>query len=209
MPNATSVSLISSNRKLTKRRDCPASRSLSIRITPKTQYELGKMPLERGQRKEAIEHLEAAASLIRRAEYIPLRLQAAYRGESRVADADREPKLHKNRAKSLERTVPQPVKRPWYSFAGNLLDRTQFEASGQVFFTFVALRESRLRSGRPPHTFASAARSQVHQMQRASDSSTRRHHRQDRHHLQAHLRPCEKIHRRVYERRRDHFRLRS
>ena len=79
----------------------------------KTQYELGKMLLDRGQVKEAIEHLEAAARLSPQADYVHYQLQAAYRKESRIADADRELELYKElKAKSRERTVPQPVERP-------------------------------------------------------------------------------------------------
>jgi len=79
----------------------------------KAQYELGKMLLDRGQVKEAIEHLEAAARLSPQADYVHYQLQAAYRKESRIADADRELELYKElKAKSRERTVPQPVERP-------------------------------------------------------------------------------------------------
>jgi tetratricopeptide (TPR) repeat protein len=79
----------------------------------KTHYELGKLLLDRGQVKEAIEHLEAAARLTPQADYVHYQLQAAYRKESRIADADRELELYKElKAKSRERTVPQPVQRP-------------------------------------------------------------------------------------------------
>jgi tetratricopeptide (TPR) repeat protein len=79
----------------------------------KTQYELGKTLLDGGQVKEAIEHLEAAARLSPQADYVHYQLQAAYRKESRIADADRELELYKTlKAKSRERTVPQPVQRP-------------------------------------------------------------------------------------------------
>lgn len=79
----------------------------------KTQYELGKMLLDRGEVKEAIEHLEAAARLTPLADYIHYQLQAAYRKESRIADADRELELYKElKAKSRERTLPLPVERP-------------------------------------------------------------------------------------------------
>ncbi|HXY24702.1 MAG TPA: tetratricopeptide repeat protein [Candidatus Acidoferrum sp.] len=79
----------------------------------KSQYELGKILLDRGEVKEAIEHLEAAARLSPETDYVHYQLQAAYRKESRIADADRELELYKElKAKSRERTVPQPVQRP-------------------------------------------------------------------------------------------------
>jgi len=94
----------------TKRRDGPARSSFSIRITPKRNMSLAKMPFDRGQMKEVIEHLEAAARPTRHAGYIPHQLPAAYRKEFRIADADRELKLHKKSGRN--RTVPQPAKRP-------------------------------------------------------------------------------------------------
>jgi tetratricopeptide (TPR) repeat protein len=79
----------------------------------KAQYELGKILLDRGQTKEAIDHLEAAARLSPQTDYVHYQLQAAYRKESRIADADRELELYKElKAKSRGRTVPQPVQRP-------------------------------------------------------------------------------------------------
>jgi len=79
----------------------------------KAQYELGKILLDRGQMKEAIDHLEAAARLSPQTDYVHYQLQAAYRKESRIADADRELALYKElKAKSRGRTVPQPVQRP-------------------------------------------------------------------------------------------------
>jgi tetratricopeptide (TPR) repeat protein len=79
----------------------------------KSQYELGKILLDRGQVKEAIDHLEAAARLSPQTDYVHYQLQAAYRKESRIADADRELELYKElKAKSRERSVPQPVQRP-------------------------------------------------------------------------------------------------
>ena len=78
-----------------------------------SQYELGKILLDQGLVKEAIAHLEAAAQLNPQADYVHYQLQAAYRKESRIAEADRELKLYKElKAKSRERTVPQPVQRP-------------------------------------------------------------------------------------------------
>jgi tetratricopeptide (TPR) repeat protein len=79
----------------------------------KSHYELGKILLDRGVVKEAIDHLEAAARLSPQTDYVHYQLQAAYRKESRIADADRELELYKElKAKSRERTVPQPVQRP-------------------------------------------------------------------------------------------------
>jgi tetratricopeptide (TPR) repeat protein len=54
------------------------------------QYELGKILLDRGELKEAVPHLESAAKLIPDKDYVHYQLQAAYRKESRDADADRE-----------------------------------------------------------------------------------------------------------------------
>jgi tetratricopeptide (TPR) repeat protein len=79
----------------------------------KAQYELGKILLDRGQMKAAIDHLEAAVRLSPLTDYVHYQLQAAYRKEARIADADRELELYKElKAKSRERTVPQPVQRP-------------------------------------------------------------------------------------------------
>ena len=62
----------------------------------KTQYELGKLLLERGHAKEPIEHLEAAARLTRQR---PLHPPSAPRRlgpkESRIAEADCELELYK------------------------------------------------------------------------------------------------------------------
>ena len=69
--------------------------------------------LDRGVVKEAIDHLEAAARLSPQTDYVHYQLQAAYRKESRIAEADRELELYKElKAKSRERTVPQPVQHP-------------------------------------------------------------------------------------------------
>jgi tetratricopeptide (TPR) repeat protein len=78
-----------------------------------SHYELGKILLDRGEMKEAIDHLEAAARLSPQTDYVHYQLQAAYRKESRIADADRELELYKElKAKSRERAAPQPVQRP-------------------------------------------------------------------------------------------------
>ena len=54
------------------------------------QYELGKILINRGQLQQAVPHLEAAARLNPEKDYVHYELQAAYRKESRIADADRE-----------------------------------------------------------------------------------------------------------------------
>ncbi len=54
------------------------------------QYELGKILLDRGQLPEAVDHLETAVHLSPQTDYMHYQLQAAYRKQSRVADADRE-----------------------------------------------------------------------------------------------------------------------
>ncbi len=53
--------------------------------------------------KEAIAHLETAARLSPQTDYVHYQLQAAYRKESRTADADRELEMYKDlKAKSRE-----------------------------------------------------------------------------------------------------------
>ena len=59
------------------------------------QYQIGKILLDRGQLTEAVEHLEAAARLSPKTDYIHYQLQAAYRKQSRIADADRELAVYK------------------------------------------------------------------------------------------------------------------
>lgn len=70
------------------------------------QYELGKMLLDRGQAEEAVPYLEAAARLDPGKDYLHYQLQAAYRKESRTADADRELEIYKElKAKSRPHIV--------------------------------------------------------------------------------------------------------
>ena len=69
------------------------------------QYQLGKIMLDRGQLPDAIEHLEAAERLSPQTDYIHYQLQAAYRKQSRIADADRELALYKD-LKSKQREAP-------------------------------------------------------------------------------------------------------
>jgi Flp pilus assembly protein TadD len=53
-------------------------------------YELGKILLDRGQLKEAVDHLETATRLSPQTDYMHYQLQGAYRKLQRMADADRE-----------------------------------------------------------------------------------------------------------------------
>jgi tetratricopeptide (TPR) repeat protein len=69
------------------------------------QYQLGKIMLDRGRLPDAIEHLEAAERLSPQTDYIHYQLQAAYRKQSRIADADRELALYKD-LKSKQREAP-------------------------------------------------------------------------------------------------------
>jgi tetratricopeptide (TPR) repeat protein len=59
------------------------------------QYQIGKILLDRGQVEEAVTHLEAATRLSPQTDYMHYQLQAAYRKESRDADADRELEIYK------------------------------------------------------------------------------------------------------------------
>ena len=77
------------------------------------QYELGKILLDEGNVKEAIIHLEAAARWKPEADYIHYQLQAAFRKDSRIADADRELQLYKEtKARNRQRDLPKPVQKP-------------------------------------------------------------------------------------------------
>jgi tetratricopeptide (TPR) repeat protein len=68
------------------------------------QYEMGKILLDRGQVQDAVEHLEIATRLSPQSDYMHYQLQAAYRKESRGADADRELETYKElKAKQRER----------------------------------------------------------------------------------------------------------
>lgn len=70
------------------------------------QYQMGKILLDRGQTKDAVIHLEAAASLSPQVDYMHYQLQAAYRKEDRIVDADRELDIYKQlKAKSRERAA--------------------------------------------------------------------------------------------------------
>jgi tetratricopeptide (TPR) repeat protein len=71
------------------------------------QYEYGKILMDRGEFQNAISHLEIAARLSPRTDYVHYQLQVAYRKEGRVADADRELELYKKiKAKKRGREGP-------------------------------------------------------------------------------------------------------
>jgi tetratricopeptide (TPR) repeat protein len=59
------------------------------------QYQLGKLLLDEGKIKEGTAHLESAARLSPQTDYVHYQLQAAYRKDSRTADADRELEIYK------------------------------------------------------------------------------------------------------------------
>ncbi len=71
------------------------------------QYELGKILIDRGQLREAVPHLERAARLIPDKDYVHYELQAAYRKESRVADADRELAVYQELKAKARPHLPQ------------------------------------------------------------------------------------------------------
>jgi tetratricopeptide (TPR) repeat protein len=76
-------------------------------------YQLGKLLLDGGKVKEAVVQLEAAARALPQTDYVHYQLQAAYRKESRTADADRELQIYKElKAKNRELTVPRPMGGP-------------------------------------------------------------------------------------------------
>jgi len=76
-------------------------------------YQLGKLLLSGDKVQEAVEHLEAAARALPQSDYVHYQLQAAYRKESRTAEADRELQIYKElKAKNRELTVPRPMERP-------------------------------------------------------------------------------------------------
>jgi tetratricopeptide (TPR) repeat protein len=80
----------------------------------KAQYELGKILLDEGNVKESILHLEAAARLNPEADYIHYQLQAAYRKDSRIEDAERELRLYKEtKTRNRRLDLPKPVQDPW------------------------------------------------------------------------------------------------
>jgi tetratricopeptide (TPR) repeat protein len=76
-------------------------------------YQLGKLLLDGGSVKDAVAQLEEAARQLPQTDYVHYQLQAAYRKESRTADADRELQIYKElKAKNRELTIPRPTERP-------------------------------------------------------------------------------------------------
>jgi tetratricopeptide (TPR) repeat protein len=76
-------------------------------------YQLGKLLLDGGSIKDAVAQLEEAARQLPQNDYVHYQLQAAYRKESRIADADRELQIYKElKAKNRELTIPRPMERP-------------------------------------------------------------------------------------------------
>ena len=65
-----------------------------------------KILLDRGQVADAVKYLEAAARLEPQTDYLHYQLQAAYRKENRIADADRELQIYSQiKAASRERAA--------------------------------------------------------------------------------------------------------
>jgi len=76
-------------------------------------YQLGKLLLDAGNVQEAVGHLEAAARALPQTDYVHYQLQAAYRKQSRIAEADRELQTYRElKAKNRALTVPRPMERP-------------------------------------------------------------------------------------------------
>lgn len=79
------------------------------------QYPMGKILVDRGELNDAVEHFETATRLSPQSDHMHYQLQAAYRKESRAADADRELEICKAlKAKHRERdraAIP-PVQSP-------------------------------------------------------------------------------------------------
>ncbi|HWZ96757.1 MAG TPA: tetratricopeptide repeat protein [Candidatus Dormibacteraeota bacterium] len=76
-------------------------------------YQLGKLLLEAGNTREAVEQLEYASRALPQTDYVHYQLQAAYRKDSRVADADRELQIYKElKSKNRQTTIPRPTERP-------------------------------------------------------------------------------------------------
>jgi tetratricopeptide (TPR) repeat protein len=70
------------------------------------QYQLGKILLDRGQVADAVSYLETAARLSPQTDFMHYQLQAAYRKENRIAEADRELAIYKQiKANSRERAA--------------------------------------------------------------------------------------------------------
>ena len=77
------------------------------------QYQIGKILMDRGDLSDAVEHLETATRLSPQTDYMHYQLQAAYRKESRTADADRELAIYKERkARQRERAAAPSQQSP-------------------------------------------------------------------------------------------------
>jgi tetratricopeptide (TPR) repeat protein len=77
------------------------------------QYQLGKLLLDQQQVKSAIGHLEAAVRLSPEKDFMHYQLQAAYRKDGRVQDAERELTVYKEiKARNREKTIAHPESKP-------------------------------------------------------------------------------------------------
>jgi tetratricopeptide (TPR) repeat protein len=77
------------------------------------QYQIGKILMDRGDLSDAVEHLETATRLSPQTDYMHYQLQAAYRKESRTADADRELAIYKElKARQRERAAAPSQQSP-------------------------------------------------------------------------------------------------
>ncbi len=74
------------------------------------QYELGKILLDRGEVADAVGYLEAAARLSPQTDYIHYQLQAAYRKEDRIAEADHELDIYKQLKKKSRESAASAMK---------------------------------------------------------------------------------------------------
>ncbi|MDQ2747397.1 MAG: tetratricopeptide repeat protein [Acidobacteriota bacterium] len=70
------------------------------------RYQLGKALIEKGDLKEAVEHLEAAAQSEPKKDYIHYQLSIAYRRADRAADAERELKIFRELKEANRREKP-------------------------------------------------------------------------------------------------------
>jgi len=70
------------------------------------RYQLGKALIERGDIKEAVEHLESAAQSDPKKDYIHYQLSIAYRRDSRAADAERALKIFRELKEANRREKP-------------------------------------------------------------------------------------------------------
>ena len=119
------------------------------------QYQLGKILLDRGQLQDAVPHLEAAARLSPDKEYVHYQLQAAYRKESRTADADRELAVYQELKTKSRPHIPQSTNPKSRMSISHLLSLNK---SARVFISVSSMlqpcsqrkRVTLLRFPRPP-----------------------------------------------------------